>query len=91
MPKTEHHTQYFEMFGHWSIYHDGWRAVCPYPGPSFAEAAKKGRRLGDPIDAAVLADLEANDWGLYDLTTDYSENKNVAADNRTKVIEMIGR
>ena len=21
-----------------SIYHDGWRAVCPWPGPSFAEA-----------------------------------------------------
>ena len=31
-------TQYFEMMGHRSIYHDGWRAVCPWPGPSFAEA-----------------------------------------------------
>jgi len=33
-----HHTQYFEMFAHRSIYYDGWRAVCPFPGPSFAEA-----------------------------------------------------
>ena len=30
---TKHHTQYFEMFGHRSLYHDGWRAVCPCPGP----------------------------------------------------------
>ncbi len=37
--ETRHHTQYFEMFGHRSLYHDGWRAVCPWPGPSFAEAA----------------------------------------------------
>ena len=36
-PST-HHTQYFEMLGHRAIYHDGWRAVCPWPGPSFAEA-----------------------------------------------------
>ena len=35
---TNHHTQYFEMFAHRSIYHDGWRAVCPFPGTSFAEA-----------------------------------------------------
>ena len=33
-----HKTQYFEMFAHRSIYHDGWRAVCPFPGPSFSEA-----------------------------------------------------
>jgi arylsulfatase A-like enzyme len=26
---TRHHTQYFEMFGHRAIDHDGWRAVCP--------------------------------------------------------------
>src|SRR4029078_11693508 len=37
---TLHHTQYFEMMGHRAIHHDGWRAVCPVPGPSFAEAGK---------------------------------------------------
>ena len=36
--RRRHHTQYFEMFGHRAIYHDGWRAVCPWPGPSFTEA-----------------------------------------------------
>ena len=30
--RSKHITQYFEMFGHRSIYHDGWRAVCPWPG-----------------------------------------------------------
>src|SRR5207253_2766217 len=35
---TRHITQYFEMMGHRSIYHDGWRAVCPWPGPSFKES-----------------------------------------------------
>ena len=88
---TRHHTQYFEMFGHRAIYHDGWRAVCPWPGPSFAEAAQKGRHYGSPIDGQVLADIEANDWELYDLTTDYAETKNVAAEHRDKVIEMVGR
>ena len=48
---TRHHTQYFEMFGHRALYHDGWRAVCPWPGPSFTEAAQKGRHYGSPIDA----------------------------------------
>ena len=37
---TRHRVQYFEMFGHRAIDHDGWRAVCPWPGPSFAEAGK---------------------------------------------------
>ena len=50
-----------------SIYHDGWRAVCPWPGPNFTEAAKKGRAFSTPITPEVLADIEANDWELYDL------------------------
>ena len=29
---SRHRTQYFEMMGHRSIYHDGWRAVCPGAG-----------------------------------------------------------
>ena len=30
--RRKHQTQYFEMLGHRSLYHDGWRAVCPWPG-----------------------------------------------------------
>jgi hypothetical protein len=88
---TNHHTQYFEMFGHRSLYHDGWRAVCPWPGPSFTEAAKKGRQFGSPIPNEVLVDIEAHDWELYHIDEDYSECHNLAAEHRDKVIEMVGR
>ena len=88
VPKEwKHITQYFEMFGHRSIYHDGWRAVCPWPGPSFKEA---GLPFGAPIDYDKLTELDAKGWELYHLETDYAENHNIAADNRAKLIEMVG-
>ena len=83
---SKHVTQYFEMMGHRSIYHDGWRAVCPWPGPSFKEA---GLPFGAPINKDKLTDLDAKGWELYNLETDYAENHNIAADNRAKLIEMI--
>ena len=43
---TRHHTQYFEMLGHRAVDHDGWRAVCPWPGPSFAEASPSSNGVG---------------------------------------------
>jgi arylsulfatase len=89
--ETRRHTQYFEMFGHRSIYHDGWRAVCPFPGPSFAEAAEKGRYWGSPLTTEVLTDLDANSWELYNVTEDPAETKNLAADNPEKLQEMIQR
>ncbi len=84
-----HTTQYFEMFGHRSIYHKNWRAVCPFPGPSFAEAAEKGRYFGGPLTADVLADLDENAWELYDLNTDPTETTNVAEDHPQKLTELI--
>ncbi|WP_198418093.1 sulfatase-like hydrolase/transferase [Cryobacterium sp. TMT4-10] len=59
---TRHHTQYFEMLGHRAIYHDGWRAVCPWPGPSFAEA---GMPFGESITAEKLSELDATGWEVY--------------------------
>ncbi len=88
---TNHHTQYFEMIGHRAIDHDGWRAVCPWPGPSFTEAAQKGRKFGDTISNDVLADIEAHDWELYHVSEDYSETHNLAAEHPEKLIEMVGR
>ncbi len=85
---SKHHTQYFEMFGHRSLYHDGWRAVCPWPGTSFEES---GLQFGAPIDAAKLTDLDATAWELYDIENDPAENHNVAAQHRDKLIEMVGR
>jgi len=85
---SKHHTQYFEMFGHRSIYHDGWRAVCPWPGTSFTES---GLPFGAPIDAAKLTELDATGWELYHVDEDFAENHNVAAEHRDRLIEMIGR
>ena len=83
---SEHITQYFEMFGHRSIYHDGWRAVCPWPGTSFTES---GRQFGAPMDAKTLSDQDAKHWELYHIDKDFAENHDVAESNRDKLIEMI--
>jgi arylsulfatase A-like enzyme len=83
---THHRTQYFEMFGHRAIDHDGWRAVCPWPGTSFVEA---GIPFGSPITAETLNDLDANHWELYHVSEDPSENENLADTYRDKLIEMI--
>jgi arylsulfatase len=78
-------TQYFEMFGHRSLYHDGWRAVCPWPGHSFSE----GKEFGTPITRKDLQELDAHAWELYQVEKDFSEFRNVARQNRDRLIEMI--
>jgi arylsulfatase len=85
--ETRHHTQYFEVLGHRSIYHDGWRAVCPWPGPSYAEAAQP---FGSPISPEALSELDRSGWELYHVADDFAENHNVAADNGDKLIALIG-
>lgn len=85
---SRHITQYFEMMGHRAIYHDGWRAVCPWPGPSFTEA---GKPFGQPISAETLTELDAHHWELYHVAEDFTENHNVAAENRPRLIEMIAQ
>jgi arylsulfatase A-like enzyme len=84
--ETKHHTQYFEMLGHRALDQDGWRAVCPWPGPSFAE----GGDFGQPISADKLSELDATGWELYHVAEDFAENHNVAADNRDRLIALIG-
>lgn len=83
---TRHVTQYFEMLGHRSLDSDGWRAVCPWPGPSFAEA---GKPFGAPISAETLADLDAHHWELYHVAEDVAENHDVASEHRERLIRMI--
>jgi arylsulfatase len=84
---TRHHTQYYEMLGHRAIDHKGWRAVCPWPGSSFAEAA---RPFGTPITVEDLDDLDARHWELFHVAEDVAETANLADDeHRGKLIEMI--
>ncbi|RKH10339.1 arylsulfatase [Corallococcus sp. CA047B] len=85
--ESHHHTQYFEMFSNRALYHDGWRAVCPFPGPSFTEA---GEGFGEStLTEDRLRELDAQGWELYRVSEDASETKNVAQEHRGKLIEMI--
>lgn len=84
---TEHRTQYFEMFAHQPIYHDGWRAVCPFPGTSFEEAGVAFGML--ELGEDRLRELDATGWELYHVDVDPTETNDLAATERPKLIEMI--
>lgn len=87
---SRHATQYFEMFGHRSLYHEGWKAVCPWIGTSFAEAGPKGRLFGlSELTAADLSSLDAHDWELYDLSADPAETRNLAEADPERLRAMI--
>jgi len=83
---TKRLTQYFEMLGHRSLYHDGWRAVCPWPGPSFLEADKG---FGALLTSDDLTKLDATGWELYHVAEDFAETNNLAAQERERLIAMI--
>ena len=88
---TDHHTQYFEMFGGRAIYHDGWRAVCGFPGQSYAQGEERGYHFGDMITPAILDDLDATGWQLFHVADDPAESRDLAAQHPEKLQEMIAR
>jgi arylsulfatase A-like enzyme len=74
---SRHTTQYFEMFGQWALYKDGWllstkvnRAPWEVYGPANP----------DPLNNQIFQ--------LYDLTKDFSQSEDIAAKNPQKVAEM---
>ncbi|HTQ12054.1 MAG TPA: arylsulfatase [Fimbriimonadaceae bacterium] len=74
---SRHHTQYFEMFGQWALYHDGWvlsTKVNRAPWEAFGAANT------DPLNNQVLQ--------LYDLSNDFSQSQDIAAKFPKKVKEM---
>jgi arylsulfatase len=73
----QHTTQYFEMLGTRAIYHDGWRAVRPWP-------------FGEPMTAEDLSatSLEDSGWELYHVEEDFSEANDVASEHPEKVLEL---
>lgn len=70
-----HRTQYFEVFGHRSIYHDGWFAGVDYGTRPWLVG-----RLGQAPDQRP--------WALYDLRNDFSQSRNLAAEEPEKLAEL---
>ena len=74
---SRHKTQYFEMFGQWALYNDGWflsTKVNRAPWEAFGPANP------DPLNNQTLE--------LFDLNTDFSQTENIAAKHPQKVKEM---
>jgi arylsulfatase len=71
---TTRRTQYFEMFANRAIYNDGWVAATTPPLPPWGSGATI------PVD-----DYK---WELYDITKDFSEANNLAAQEPKKLREM---
>jgi arylsulfatase A-like enzyme len=70
-----HTTQYFEMFCNRGIYHQGWTAVTKHGTPWLM--------LGQEKPA-----LDDDVWELYDTSTDWTQTKDLAAENPTKLAEL---
>jgi len=74
---TRHKTQYFEMFGQWALYDDGWflsTKVNRAPWEAFGPANP------NPLDNQVIE--------LYNLNTDFSQTQDLAAKHPEKVKAM---
>jgi hypothetical protein len=74
---SRHKTQYFEMFGQWALYHDGWllsTRVNRAPWEAFGPANP------DPLNNQVFQ--------LYDLHKDFSQVEDIAAQHPEKVKEL---
>ena len=72
-----HTTQYFEIFGHRAIYHDGW----------MASAFHSRLPWGVGLDTSNKP-FEDDRWELYDLRTDYSQANDLAAKEPAKLEEL---
>ncbi len=81
----QHTQQYFEMFGGRAMYKDGWWAANkPERIPwDFSPAAIK--KFGPESDFDPDRDVP---WELYDLSTDFSQAHDVAAEHPEKVEEL---
>ena len=73
---ARHLTQYFEMFGNFAIYHDGWMLVDKVSRPSWVTT---GPQDVNPAKA---------EWELYDINTDWTQSHDVAARHPDKVKEL---
>lgn len=80
-----HTTQYFEMLGSRGMYKDGWWAASRPERLPWDLSPATNAKFGFTEDWDPDRDVG---WELYDLTTDFSQAKNLAADNPDKVKEL---
>jgi len=69
---SQHHVQYYYIFGSRSIYKDGWKAEV-YHHPDFTDLAKAGANQPAPSSG-----FSTDTWELYDLNTDFNERIDLA-------------
>jgi arylsulfatase len=74
---SRHHTQYFEMFGQYALYHDGW-----------VMSTKVNRAPWEAFGAANPDPLNNQVFQLYDLNKEFNQVTDVADKNPQKVKEM---
>ena len=74
-----HHTQYFEMMGSRSIYHEGWKATTNHIAAGV---------LDEEELAVGSRDFDEDRWELYDLSVDFSEATDRAGDEPERLHRM---
>jgi arylsulfatase A-like enzyme len=67
-------TQYFEMFVNRGIYHDGWTAVTRHSTPW--------------VMGTALPPIADDVWELYDTNTDWTQARDLAAEQPEKLAEL---
>jgi arylsulfatase len=72
-------TQYFEVMGSRAIYRDGWMASATGPRLPWVAGLPPGIQDWTPDD---------DTWELYDLTTDWSQARDVAADHPDRLAAL---
>jgi hypothetical protein len=74
---SRHKTQYFEMMGQWALYDDGWLL-----------STKVNRAPWEAFGAANPDPLNNQVFQLYNLSKDFNQTDDIAAQNPQKVKEM---
>jgi len=75
---TTHTTQYFEILGSRGVYHDGWMAATFGPRAPWST----------DMSGIMNWDPEADRWALYDVTKDFSQSRDLAAQYPERLAEL---